>query len=39
MKSILIALGLTGLMISVLLIRASSHEPLEEDWEEDYLEV
>ncbi len=40
MKSLLIALGLTGLMLSVLLIRASSDDrALEEDWEDDYLEV
>ncbi|PTX19279.1 hypothetical protein C8N40_1049 [Pontibacter mucosus] len=39
MKSLLIALGLTGLMLSVLLIRASSDRALEEDWEDDYLEV
>ncbi|SFH23338.1 hypothetical protein SAMN05421739_1089 [Pontibacter chinhatensis] len=39
MKSLLIALGLTGLMISVLLIRASSDSALEEGWEDDYLEV
>ncbi|WP_266204476.1 hypothetical protein [Pontibacter kalidii] len=40
MKPILIALGLTGLLISVLLIRATSTDPLlEEEWADDYLEL
>ncbi|WP_262502607.1 hypothetical protein [Pontibacter flavimaris] len=40
MKPILIALGLTGLLISVLLMRATSTDSLlEEEWGDDYLEV